>query len=143
MQAAVDAVLRMHDGSALVDLIRVLCARPNLWTIDTCCQLLPDLHQLLDHQIDAYAMHACDGIKLILRNVAPLVSEMLRAPPSVGVDLQREDRLSRSRYCKAQLDAVKATVMSRLQSSASSRKAPLREDVRQKLNELNALFLLA
>ena len=39
-----------------------------------------------------YVMIACDSLKIVLKNFGPVIKANLTAPPSVGVDITREER---------------------------------------------------
>lgn len=41
----------------------------------------------------SYVQTGCTSLKVILKRFWPLISDTLSAPPSVGVDITREERL--------------------------------------------------
>lgn len=40
----------------------------------------------------SYVQTGCTSLKLILQRFLPLITDILAAPPSVGVDITREER---------------------------------------------------
>lgn len=40
----------------------------------------------------SYVQTGCTSLKLILQRFLPLITDILAAPPSVGVDISREER---------------------------------------------------
>uniref|UniRef100_A0A8C6ZB18 Katanin p80 WD40 repeat-containing subunit B1 n=1 Tax=Nothoprocta perdicaria TaxID=30464 RepID=A0A8C6ZB18_NOTPE len=48
----------------------------------------------------------CTSLKLILQRFLPLITDILAAPPSVGVDITREERLHKCKLCYKQLKNI-------------------------------------
>ncbi|XP_021342965.1 katanin p80 WD40 repeat-containing subunit B1-like isoform X2 [Mizuhopecten yessoensis] len=91
-KTAVDSAISMNDQAVLVDLLNVLNLKSGLWSLELCATLLPLVKDLLQSKYDSYVMTACNALKIILRNFGPVIKSNLTAPPSVGVDISREER---------------------------------------------------
>ncbi|KAJ3593239.1 hypothetical protein NHX12_005574 [Muraenolepis orangiensis] len=81
---------------------------------DTMCVMLTSRHKNLDAVRAAwgsgdvkgameagpfYVQTGCTSLKLILKRFWPLISDTMKAPPSVGVDITREERLQKCKAC--------------------------------------------
>ncbi|KAG7246145.1 hypothetical protein CRUP_013306, partial [Coryphaenoides rupestris] len=55
----------------------------------------------------------CMSLKLILKRFWPLISDTLLAPPSVGVDITREERHQKCKACYKQLKNLSNVVKSK------------------------------
>ncbi|XP_069112641.1 katanin p80 WD40 repeat-containing subunit B1-like [Argopecten irradians] len=102
-KTAVDSAISMNDLAVLVDLFNVLNLKSGLWSLDLCATLLPHIKDLLKSKYDSYVMTACNALKIILRNFGPVIKSNLTAPPSVGVDISREERY---RKCNAAYSVI-------------------------------------
>uniref|UniRef100_A0A8C9WD20 Katanin p80 WD40 repeat-containing subunit B1 n=1 Tax=Scleropages formosus TaxID=113540 RepID=A0A8C9WD20_SCLFO len=75
----------------------------SLWKLDLCTSILPQIEELLQSKYESYVQTGCTSLKLILKRFWPLISDTLAAPPSVGVDISREERLQKCKACYKQL----------------------------------------
>lgn len=68
-----------------------------LWPVSALCLCIlhsvylsvwlhPSIH------LCSYVQTGCTSLKLILQRFLPLITDILAAPPSVGVDISREER---------------------------------------------------
>ncbi|POI29179.1 hypothetical protein CIB84_007070, partial [Bambusicola thoracicus] len=78
---SVDAAVATNDLSVVVDLLNIV-------------------------NQTAYVQTGCTSLKLILQRFLPLITDILAAPPSVGVDITREERLHKCRLCYKQLKNI-------------------------------------
>uniref|UniRef100_F6UQJ4 Katanin p80 WD40 repeat-containing subunit B1 n=1 Tax=Monodelphis domestica TaxID=13616 RepID=F6UQJ4_MONDO len=80
--------------------------RRSLWKLDLCTTVLPQIEKLLQSKYESYVQTGCTSLKLILQRFLPLITDILAAPPSVGVDITREERLHKCRLCYKQLKNI-------------------------------------
>uniref|UniRef100_A0A8C7GE58 Katanin p80 WD40 repeat-containing subunit B1 n=1 Tax=Oncorhynchus kisutch TaxID=8019 RepID=A0A8C7GE58_ONCKI len=71
----------------------------SLWKLDLCTSILPQIEELLQSKYESYMQTGCTSLKLILKRFWPLISDTLTAPPSVGVDITREERHQKCKAC--------------------------------------------
>uniref|UniRef100_A0A8C5B462 Katanin p80 WD40 repeat-containing subunit B1 n=1 Tax=Gadus morhua TaxID=8049 RepID=A0A8C5B462_GADMO len=98
-----DMAVAMNDRSIVVDLLNIVNLKPVLWKLDLCTSILPQIEELLQSKYESYVQTGCMSLKLILKRFWPLISETLKAPPSLGVDITREERLQKCKACFKQL----------------------------------------
>ncbi|XP_063044003.1 katanin p80 WD40 repeat-containing subunit B1 [Engraulis encrasicolus] len=103
VKAAVDLAVSMKDLSIVVDILNIVNLKPSLWKLDLCTSILPQIEELLQSKYESYVQTGCVSLKLILKRFWPLISDTLTAPPSVGVDITREERLQKCKMCYKQL----------------------------------------
>ncbi|XP_060923562.1 katanin p80 WD40 repeat-containing subunit B1 [Limanda limanda] len=103
VKSAMDAAVSMNDLSIVVDLLNILNLQPSLWKLDVCTTVLPQIDKLLQSKYESYIQTGCTSLKLIMKHFWLLISDTLRATPSVGVDITREERLQKCRACCKQL----------------------------------------
>ncbi|KAL2088565.1 hypothetical protein ACEWY4_015464 [Coilia grayii] len=103
IKAAVDLAVSMKDLSIVVDILNIVNLKPSLWKLDLCTSILPQIEELLQSKYESYVQTGCVSLKLILKRFWPLISDTLTAPPSVGVDITREERHHKCKTCYNQL----------------------------------------
>ncbi|KAM9460640.1 katanin p80 WD40 repeat-containing subunit B1 isoform 1-T2 [Clarias gariepinus] len=113
VKISLDSAVSMNDLSIVVDILNIINLKPPLWKLDTCLSILPQLEELLQSKYESYVQTGCMSLKLILKRFWPLISETLTAPPSVGVDITREERLQKCKACYKQLKKLKNIVKNR------------------------------
>ena len=69
-----------------------------LWSLDVVGSLLPLLKGLISSKYENYITTGCNTLKIILKNFASVIKANMTAPPSVGVDISREERFLQSSY---------------------------------------------
>uniref|UniRef100_A0A8C6TM64 Katanin p80 WD40 repeat-containing subunit B1 n=1 Tax=Neogobius melanostomus TaxID=47308 RepID=A0A8C6TM64_9GOBI len=74
-----------------------------LWKLDLCTTVLPQIDKLLQSKYESYMQTGCTSLRLIMRHFWSLISDTLKATPSVGVDITREERHHKCRVCCKQL----------------------------------------
>ncbi|XP_066569735.1 katanin p80 WD40 repeat-containing subunit B1 [Amia ocellicauda] len=103
IKTALDSAVSINDLSILVDILNIVNLKPSLWKLDLCTSILPQIEELLQSKYESYVQTGCTSLKLILKRFWPLISETLTAPPSVGVDITREERHQKCKACYKQL----------------------------------------
>ncbi|KAG1928210.1 Transducin/WD40 repeat-like superfamily protein [Pimephales promelas] len=93
VKTSLDSAVSMNDLSIVVDILNIVNLKPSLWKLDLCTSILPQIEELLQSKYESYVQTGCMSLKLILKRFWPLISDTLTAPPSVGVDITREERL--------------------------------------------------
>ncbi|XP_068594774.1 katanin p80 WD40 repeat-containing subunit B1 isoform X2 [Brachionichthys hirsutus] len=113
IRSALDAAVSMDDLSIVVDVLNIMNVSPSLWRLDLCPTILPQTEKLLQSKYETYMQTGCTSLKLIMKHFWRLISETLKAPPPVGVDITREERLQRCTACCKQLKDVSEVVKNR------------------------------
>ncbi|ELR53408.1 Katanin p80 WD40-containing subunit B1, partial [Bos mutus] len=112
-QTSVDSAVAINDLSVVVDLLNIVNQKASLWKLDLCTTVLPQIEKLLQSKYESYVQTGCTSLKLILQRFLPLITDILAAPPSVGVDISREERLHKCRLCYKQLKSISSLVKSK------------------------------
>lgn len=99
IKSALDAAVSMNDLSIVVDILNIINLQPSLWKLDLCTTILPQIDKLLQSKYESYMQTGCTSLKLIMKHFWLLISETLKASPSVGVDITREERHQKCRTC--------------------------------------------
>ncbi|NWH77594.1 KTNB1 protein, partial [Piaya cayana] len=107
---SMESAVAMNDLSVIVDLLNIVNQKPSLWKLDLCTIILPQIEKLLQSKYESYVQTGCTSLKLILQRFLPLITDMLAAPPSVGVDITREERLHKCKLCYKQLKNISSFV---------------------------------
>ncbi|KAM9228439.1 katanin p80 WD40 repeat-containing subunit B1 isoform 4-T4 [Leptosomus discolor] len=103
---SVDSAVAINDLSVVVDLLNIVNQKASLWKLDLCTIVLPQIEKLLQSKYESYVQTGCTSLKLILQRFLPLITDILTAPPSVGVDITREERLHKCKLCYKQLKNI-------------------------------------
>uniref|UniRef100_A0A6I8N762 Katanin p80 WD40 repeat-containing subunit B1 n=1 Tax=Ornithorhynchus anatinus TaxID=9258 RepID=A0A6I8N762_ORNAN len=113
IKASVDSAVAINDLSVVVDLLNIINQKASLWKLDLCTTVLPQIEKLLQSKYESYVQTGCTSLKLILQRFLPLITDILAAPPSVGVDISREERLLKCRLCHKQLKNISGLIKSK------------------------------
>ncbi|GAA6110097.1 katanin p80 WD40 repeat-containing subunit B1 [Tachysurus ichikawai] len=113
IKLSLNSATSMNDTSVVVDILNIINLKPSLWKLDICMSILPQLEELLQSKYESYIQTGCTSLKLILKRFWPLISDTLSAPPSVGVDITREERLQKCKTCYKQLKNLSNVVKNR------------------------------
>ncbi|CAK9232236.1 unnamed protein product [Sphagnum jensenii] len=105
-RGAVEAMKKMTDHSVLVDVLSVLMERTELLTLEICCMLIPLLNGLLASDQDRNLMTALSLLMKLINTFGPVIHTTRTSAPSLGVDLQAEQRLERCVMCYHELQTV-------------------------------------
>ncbi|XP_070758942.1 katanin p80 WD40 repeat-containing subunit B1 [Enoplosus armatus] len=103
IKSALDTAVSMNDLSIVVDILNIINLQPSLWKLDLCTTILPQIDKLLQSKYESYMQTGCTSLKLIMKHFWMLISDTLKATPSVGVDITREERHQKCRACCKQL----------------------------------------
>uniref|UniRef100_A0A672ZME2 Katanin p80 WD40 repeat-containing subunit B1 n=1 Tax=Sphaeramia orbicularis TaxID=375764 RepID=A0A672ZME2_9TELE len=103
IKKALDTAVSMNDLAIVVDLLNIINLQPSLWKLDLCTTILPQIDKLLQSKYESYMQTGCTSLKLIMKHFWILISDTLKATPSVGVDITREERHQKCRTCCKQL----------------------------------------
>ncbi|XP_041805967.1 katanin p80 WD40 repeat-containing subunit B1 [Chelmon rostratus] len=103
IKSALDTAVSMNDLSIVVDILNIINLQPSLWKLDLCTTILPQIDKLLQSKYESYMQTGCTSLKLIMKHFWMLISDTLKAAPSVGVDITREERHQKCRMCCKQL----------------------------------------
>ncbi|KAM4602550.1 katanin p80 WD40 repeat-containing subunit B1 isoform 2-T2 [Polymixia lowei] len=103
VKTSLDTAVSMNDLSIVIDILNIVNLKPSLWKLDLCTSILPQIEELLQSKYESYVQTGCMSLKLILKRFWPLISDTLKAPPSVGVDITREERHHKCKTCYKQL----------------------------------------
>ncbi|XP_072235937.1 katanin p80 WD40 repeat-containing subunit B1 [Leuresthes tenuis] len=99
VKRALDAAISMNDLSIVVDILNIINTQPSLWKLDLCTAVLPQIDKLLQSKYESYMQTGSTSLKLIMKHFWMLISETLKASPSIGVDITREERHQKCRAC--------------------------------------------
>ncbi|XP_077085584.1 katanin p80 WD40 repeat-containing subunit B1 [Siphateles boraxobius] len=113
VKTSLDSAVSMNDLSIVVDILNIINLKPSLWKLDLCTSILPQIEELLQSKYESYVQTGCMSLKLILKRFWPLISDTLTAPPSVGVDITREERHRKCKACYKQLKNLSNVVKNR------------------------------
>ncbi|KAJ8247364.1 hypothetical protein GJAV_G00245550 [Gymnothorax javanicus] len=103
VKTSLDSAMSINDLSIIVDILNIVNLKPSLWKLDLCPTILPQIEVLLQSKYEGYVQTGCTSLKLILKLFWTLISDTLSAPPSVGVDITREERHQKCKTCYKQL----------------------------------------
>eukprot|EP00736_Rhodelphis_marinus_P008829 Rmarinus@m.24327 len=90
---AIEAMNGMRDPAVLVDVLGAVDLGLPVFNMDLSVILLPQLSILLTGRFDSYVHMGLDTMQKVYDAHMSGMVEMLKAPPSVGVDFSREQRL--------------------------------------------------
>ncbi|KAG2685302.1 hypothetical protein I3760_10G119300 [Carya illinoinensis] len=106
IKGAIGALRKLPDHSVQADVASVLMEKMEIITLDLFSCLLPVLLGLLDSKVER---HANVSLEMLLKLVAvfgSVIYSTVSASPTVGVDLQAEQRLSCCNQCFIQLQKI-------------------------------------
>ncbi|XP_075045541.1 katanin p80 WD40 repeat-containing subunit B1 [Mixophyes fleayi] len=113
VKTSMDSAVAVNDLSVVVDLLNIINQKASLWKLDLCLTVLPQIDKLLQSKYESYMQTGCISLKLVLQRFLPLITDTLAAPPSVGVDISREERLTKCKQCYKQLRSLAPLVKNR------------------------------
>lgn len=114
IKTSMDSAAAINDLSVVVDLLNIINQKASLWKLDLCLTVLPQIDKLLQSKYESYMQTGSVSLKLLLQRFLPLIMDTLSAPPSVGVDISREERLMKCKLCYKQLKSLYVLVKSRV-----------------------------
>ncbi|KAG1688799.1 Katanin p80 WD40 repeat-containing subunit B1 [Nymphon striatum] len=113
MKTAVDSAINMNDAAITVDILNIAVLRPAMWSLDLCQLILPFIFNLVQSKYESYMNVGCESLKIVLKNFGSVIKSTINAPPSIGVDLQREERYNKCKACYNLLLSIKTFILKR------------------------------
>ncbi|MED6182410.1 hypothetical protein PIB30_028274 [Stylosanthes scabra] len=110
VKEAINALRKLPDQSVQADVISVLVEKMDVLTIDLCSCLLPVLSSLLDGKTERHVKVSLDMLLKLVAVFGPTIRATVSAPPSVGVDLHREQRLECCNQCFKELQKIQMII---------------------------------
>ncbi|URD76532.1 katanin p80 WD40 repeat-containing subunit B1 [Musa troglodytarum] len=123
VKGVIDAIEKMSDHAVCADVLSSLKDKSEIITLDICASLLPLLTGLLESKIDRHLSVSLEMLLKLVKIFVPVIRSTLSAGPSVGVDLQAEQRLERCNLCFIELEKIKNSISSLLRKGGSIGKA--------------------
>uniref|UniRef100_A0A1Q3EYM6 Katanin p80 WD40 repeat-containing subunit B1 n=1 Tax=Culex tarsalis TaxID=7177 RepID=A0A1Q3EYM6_CULTA len=105
VSTALKVAVRMNDQHILVDLLGAILEKSSQFTLDMCVLLLPKIYDLLQSEYKFHCTRACDTLRVILTTFLEVIRSNTDPWSSctLGVDVSREERVSKCVECKAWL----------------------------------------
>lgn len=105
VSTALKVAVRMNDQHILVDLLGAILEKSSQFTLDMCVLLLPKIYDLLQSEYKFHCTRACDTLRVILTTFLEVIRSNTDPWGSctLGVDVSREERVSKCVECKAWL----------------------------------------
>lgn len=107
LKGAIDATGKMGDHSVSADVISILIERSEIFTLDICTVILPLLTRLLQSETDRHLTVAMETLLVLVKTFGDVIRATISATPTIGVDLQAEQRLERCNLCYVELENIK------------------------------------
>ncbi|KAJ0966880.1 hypothetical protein J5N97_023797 [Dioscorea zingiberensis] len=108
IRAVINAMENMSDHAVSADVISVLMDKIDIVTLDLCTFLLPILTSLMEEgKMERHIGVSLEMLLKLVKIFGPVIHSTLSAGPSVGVDLQAEQRLEKCNLCFIELEKVK------------------------------------
>lgn len=101
MPAALNALNMMNDLSVTADVLKNgLTDVKNEWiTLELCSQVIPLAGNLIDSKYESYIRTGISVVLTLIKQFRSVISSTLNAPPGIGVDFSREERIKRCENC--------------------------------------------
>ncbi|XP_042446152.1 katanin p80 WD40 repeat-containing subunit B1 homolog KTN80.4-like isoform X2 [Zingiber officinale] len=123
VKGVIRALERMSDHSVSADVLCSLKDKSDIITLDIFTSLLPLLTSLLESKMDRHLVVALEMLLELVRIFGPVIHSTVSAGPSVGVDLQAEQRLERCNLCIVELEKVKHSISSLMRGGSIAKNA--------------------
>ncbi|XP_055605562.1 katanin p80 WD40 repeat-containing subunit B1 [Uranotaenia lowii] len=105
MSMAMKIAIRMNDPHVMVDLFGAILEKTANISLDMCVLVLPKIYDLLQSEYKFHCTRACDMLRVILTTFLVVIRE--NTDPwgacTIGVDVSREERVSKCMECKTWL----------------------------------------
>ncbi|XP_010940396.2 katanin p80 WD40 repeat-containing subunit B1 homolog KTN80.4 isoform X1 [Elaeis guineensis] len=106
-RGVINAVEKMSDHAVSADVVSIWTEKSDNVTLDIFTCLLPVLTSLLESKMDRHLGISLEMLLKLVRTFGPVIYSTLSAGPSVGVDLQAEQRRERCNLCFIELEKAK------------------------------------
>jgi katanin p80 WD40 repeat-containing subunit B1 len=123
MKGAIEAMKKMADQSVLVEVLSVFMEKTDLLTLEICYLLIPLLNGLLSADNDRFLVTALELLGKLVETFGPIIHATRTSAPSIGVDLQAEQRLDRCNMCYHELQAVGRSLLPLIRKGGDVTKA--------------------
>ncbi|XP_073112660.1 katanin p80 WD40 repeat-containing subunit B1 homolog KTN80.3 isoform X2 [Elaeis guineensis] len=107
LKGVIRAMEKISDYAVSADILSILMEKGHAITLDLYTCLLPLLASLLESKIDRYTSISLEMLLKLIKIFGPVIHSALSAVPSVGVDLQAEERLEKCNLCFIELEKIK------------------------------------
>ncbi|TVU16601.1 hypothetical protein EJB05_40174 [Eragrostis curvula] len=107
IRGVISAMEKMCDHAVSADMASVLMEKSETITLDLCTSILPVVTDLLESKTDRHLAVSLEFLVKLIRTFGPVIHSTVSAGPSVGVDLQAEQRRERCNLCFIELEKVK------------------------------------
>ncbi|KAG0474302.1 hypothetical protein HPP92_013988 [Vanilla planifolia] len=125
VKGLISALEKMSDHAVSADIVGVLIDKSDIITLDLCTCLLPVLTSLLDSKMDRHLGICMEILLKLVKTFGPLIHSTLSAGPSVGIDIQAEQRLERCNLCFIELEKISRSLLSLTRKGGSIAKSAL------------------
>ncbi|KAH9611837.1 hypothetical protein KSS87_019516 [Heliosperma pusillum] len=125
IKGAINALRKLSDHSVQADVIGVLTEKIETVTMDLFSCMLPILVGLLDSKIERHAKMSLEMLLKLVALFGPTIQSTISAPPSVGVDLHKEERIECCKKCFTQLHQIQGLFPAVSRRSGSLAKSAL------------------
>ncbi|KAH7692227.1 Katanin p80 WD40 repeat-containing subunit B1 protein [Dioscorea alata] len=112
IKGVINALAKMSDHAVSADVISVFMGKVDIFTLELCTFLFPLLTSLLESKMDRHLLVSMEMLLKLVKIFGPVIHSTLSAGPSVGVDVQAEQRLERCNLCFIELEKVKQVLPS-------------------------------
>ncbi|CAK8530490.1 unnamed protein product [Lathyrus sativus] len=110
IKGAINALRKLPDQSVQADVISILMEKMEILTLDLLSSLLPVLTGLLDSKTERHVKVSLDMLLKFVAVFGSTIKATISAPPSVGVDLHREQRRECCNECFMELQKIQTTL---------------------------------
>ncbi|XP_073526435.1 uncharacterized protein [Phyllobates terribilis] len=108
IKATIGAMEKMGDHGVLADVVSLLAEKVDVISLEVCTALFPLLSGLLESDMDRHLEVSLELLVKLVRVFGPVIYPAVSATtPSVGVDIELEQRLERCNLCFIELEKVK------------------------------------
>eukprot|EP00742_Colponemidia_sp_Colp-10_P009469 GILJ01010325.1.p1 GENE.GILJ01010325.1~~GILJ01010325.1.p1 ORF type:complete len:674 (+),score=85.37 GILJ01010325.1:32-2023(+) len=108
-----ETLKRIGDRALLVDFLRMVGSRTDLFSLDACVLLLPQVNNLLAASFEEYRSLGIETVQRLLKGFSTLIIDTRKyASTGAGIDLSREERLSKCNKCHDAFQIIYSTLQS-------------------------------
>ncbi|CAI8605737.1 unnamed protein product [Vicia faba] len=119
----INTMAKMADHAVIADIVSIIMEKIDMVTLDLCTSLLPLLSDLLQSKMDRHLSISVEMLLNLVRVFGSVIYSTLSAKPSVGVDIEAENRLERCNLCFIELEKVKRFLPSLMRRGGSIAKS--------------------
>ncbi|KAL5059930.1 hypothetical protein RYX36_031534 [Vicia faba] len=119
----INTMAKMADHAVIADIVSIIMKKIDMVTLDLCTSLLPLLSDLLQSEMDRHLSISVEMLLNLVRVFGSVIYSTLSAKPSVGVDIEAENRLERCNLCFIELEKVKRFLPSLMRRGGSIAKS--------------------